>query len=49
VVILVAGSDKRDIFDRLRRGDETVPAARLQPIGTLCLFSDAAAAGNAIP
>lgn len=26
VAFLVAGSDKRDIFDRLRRGDDTVAA-----------------------
>jgi 6-phosphogluconolactonase len=45
---LVAGQEKRAIFDRLRRGDNNVPAARLRPTGTLCLFIDSAAAGQAI-
>lgn len=41
---LVEGIEKRAMFDRLRRGDDQLPAARLRPIGTLRLFSDAAAA-----
>lgn len=41
---LVVGKEKRAIFDRLRRGDDNLPAARFRPVGTLCLFSDAAAA-----
>jgi len=45
---LVAGEEKRAIFDRLRRGDDNLPAARLRPTGTLCLFIDSAAAGQAI-
>lgn len=45
---LVAGKDKRAIFDRLRHGDASIPAARFDPIGTLHLFSDAAAAGTAV-
>lgn len=44
---LVAGEDKRAIFDRLRRGDDSVPAARLHPTGTLWLFADVAAAPHA--
>jgi 6-phosphogluconolactonase len=44
---LVAGEDKRTIFGRLRRGDDSVPAARLHPIGTLWVFADVAA-GEAI-
>jgi len=41
---LVVGKEKRAIFGRLRRGDDSLPAARFHPIGTLCLFGDAAAA-----
>jgi 6-phosphogluconolactonase len=40
---LVEGEGKRAIFERLRRGDDSLPAARLHPIGALCLFADAAA------
>jgi len=43
---LVAGKEKREIFSRFRRGDESLPAVRLHPIGTLHLFADAAAAGD---
>ncbi len=46
VAFLVAGQAKRDIFERLRRGDQALPAARLRPIGALHWFADAAAAGN---
>jgi len=42
---LVAGDEKRAIFRRLRSGDESLPAARLHPTGTLWMFADAAAAG----
>jgi 6-phosphogluconolactonase len=42
---LVAGDEKRGIFERLRRGDESLPAARLHPTGTLWMFADAAATG----
>jgi 6-phosphogluconolactonase len=40
---LVAGQEKRAILQRLRRGDDSLPAARLRPTGTLHLFVDAAA------
>lgn len=40
---LVVGKEKRAIFDRLRRGDESLPAARLHPTGELRFFGDAAA------
>lgn len=43
---LVAGKEKRAIFARLRRGDGSLPAARLNPAGALYLFADAAAAGE---
>src|SRR5208282_5280065 len=45
---LVAGKEKCGIFGRLCRGDDSLPAARLRPSGTLCFFGDAAAAGDAI-
>src|SRR5215475_2712933 len=44
VAFLVAGKEKREIFSRFRRGEHTLPAARLRPIGTLHLFADTAAA-----
>ncbi len=40
---LVAGPDKRGVFDRLRRGDDSIPASRLRPTGALRAFVDAAA------
>lgn len=43
---LVAGSGKRTIFQRLRRGDQALPAAHLRPVGRLHYFVDAAAAGE---
>jgi 6-phosphogluconolactonase len=46
---LVVGAEKREIFDRLRRGDGSLPAARLRPTGELWLFADAAASGTAVP
>lgn len=44
---LVAGEEKRAVLARLRRGDESLPAARLHPTGTLRIFGDAAAVGAA--
>ncbi|MGH6880820.1 6-phosphogluconolactonase [Hypericibacter sp.] len=44
VAFLISGGEKREIFARLRRGDETLPAARLRPVGSLWFFADAAAA-----
>jgi 6-phosphogluconolactonase len=49
VAFLVAGKEKREIFGRFQRGEHTLPAARLRPIGTLHLFADAAAAGERPP
>jgi 6-phosphogluconolactonase len=46
---LVAGKQKREIFSRFQRGEPTLPAARLRPVGTLHLFADAAAAGAMPP
>lgn len=42
---LVAGKEKRAIFKRLRRGDVSLPAARLRPTGEVTWFLDRAAAG----
>jgi 6-phosphogluconolactonase len=44
-VFLVAGEEKRAALGRLRRGDGSLPAARLHPTGTLWIFGDAATVG----
>ena len=44
-VFLVAGDEKRAIFKRLRRNDDSLPAARLHPTGTLWVFADVNANG----
>lgn len=41
---LVVGKEKRVIFDRFYKGDDTLPAAHLHPTGKLWIFADAAAA-----
>lgn len=41
---LVTGKDKRTIFARLCRGDETLPAGQVRPVGNLWMFTDVAAA-----
>jgi 6-phosphogluconolactonase len=46
VAFLVAGEEKRAILSRYRHDDATLPAARLRPTGTLCVFADAAAGGT---
>jgi 6-phosphogluconolactonase len=46
VAFLVEGSGKRAMADRLRRGDASIPAGRVAPVGRLHLFLDAAAAGR---
>lgn len=43
---LVTGKNKRATFERLRRGDESLPAVGIRPTGSLWLFSDAAANGS---
>jgi 6-phosphogluconolactonase len=40
---LVEGQEKRAILNRLCRGDDSLPAARLRPTGTLRVFADKAA------
>jgi len=44
VMFLVAGEEKRAIFERVLRGDQDFPAARLRPTGGLLWLADAAAA-----
>ncbi|MEO8559033.1 MAG: 6-phosphogluconolactonase [Rhodospirillales bacterium] len=44
---LVAGADKRSILSRYRRGDASLPASHLVPSGTLHVFADRAAVGEA--
>lgn len=43
-VFLVEGNGKRAVLERLFRGEADLPAARLQPVGTLHFFLDRAAA-----
>lgn len=45
VAFLVTGEEKRSILSRIRRGNNDLPAARLQPSGELIWFVDEAAAG----
>jgi 6-phosphogluconolactonase len=40
---LVEGEEKRAILNRLCRSDDSLPAARLRPAGTLHIFADEAA------
>jgi 6-phosphogluconolactonase len=47
VAFLIAGEEKRNVFNRLRRGDSDLPAARLHPAGELTWFADEAAAFGA--
>jgi len=44
VLFLVTGAEKAAIFARVRRGDQTLPATRLRPTGSLLWLVDAAAA-----
>ena len=44
-VFLVVGAEKRAIFKRLLLGDDSLPAARIHPSGTLWTFADAGAVG----
>lgn len=45
VVFLVEGTEKRTVFERVRRGDD-LPATRLRPVGRLLWLVDKAAAGQ---
>jgi 6-phosphogluconolactonase len=44
VIFLVAGEEKRAVLARVLRGDESLPAARLRPMGNVLWLTDAAAA-----
>lgn len=44
VAFLMTGKDKAAILERLRAGDRSLPAARVQPTGELVWFVDQAAA-----
>ncbi len=44
-VFMVTGAGKRDMLQRLTAGDQALPAARINPIGSLVVFCDSAAAG----
>ena len=46
VAFLIAGREKQDVFARLRRGDESLPAAHVRPIGDVTWFADQAAANG---
>jgi hypothetical protein len=46
---LIVREDKWAIFSRFRRGEDTLPAARLCPIGRLHLFADVGAARDMPP
>ncbi len=43
VLFLVAGAGKQAILTRVLRGDQSFPAARLRPVGSLLWLADAAA------
>jgi len=43
---LISGEEKRMVLARLRRGDDSLPAAHVHPTGSLWIFGDAAAAGT---
>ena len=43
---LVAGAEKHPMLERLRAGDESIPAGRYAPKGEMLLFTDRAAAGE---
>jgi 6-phosphogluconolactonase len=45
ILWLVTGSDKVDALARLRKGDPSIPAGRIQPDQAIVLADQAAAAG----
>ena len=45
-LFLVAGTDKKDRLREVLAGDRRLPAARLQPLGTLRVLADRAAAAG---
>ncbi len=49
VLFLVAGEEKRAVFERVVRGDQDLPAARLRPIRSVLWLADQAAANGLRP
>ena len=49
VAFLIAGREKREVFNLLREGRSNLPAARLQTAGEMIWFVDEAAASEAPP
>jgi 6-phosphogluconolactonase len=47
VAFVVSGAAKQSILQRVRAGDDALPAARVHPVGDLHFFTDSAAAGCA--
>ena len=45
VAFLVCGENKRAVLRRLLRGDTSVPATHVHPLGSITVFCDAAASG----
>jgi 6-phosphogluconolactonase len=43
---LIEGKEKRAIFERIREGDRSLPAACLSPVGELHVFGDIASVGE---
>ncbi len=46
VVFLVQGEGKRAVLDRILSGDDTLPASRVRPVGSVLWMLDRAAAGR---
>ena len=46
VAFLISGAEKQDIFARLRRDDESLPAQHVRPVGDVTWFADQAAANG---
>lgn len=46
VAFLVTGADKRDVLCKVREGDSSLPAEKINPAGDLIWFVDEAAAGQ---
>ena len=46
LIFLVAGPGKEQMLERLRAGDQALPAAHVQPVGEFYVFCDEAAVGK---
>ena len=47
LIFLIAGAGKDEMLERLRAGDQALPAAHVQPVGEFYIFCDEAAVGRA--